>query len=302
VKDLTSQNRSQIMHIDFKNPPAETLSIDVTVVYNAIDYNDIIRFSKLKNGSAKITREFGNDLAFRIKNDLGERIAAAPFEWGVVSMGSSQFLGEVTAKSLALPHAHIRLDDFSLFKVKNYDSAETFEERNNQFYSKHLTLEKRRCFNARYVILVDDMLNRGVSLVKGKAFLEWEKGMQVAGAYVLYSVAHEEDASLEARISEAFIDKEGIDALINMVNEEDIFVTRRLLRNLFSNKSLLRNMLALNPGKRLVLLSKGFVSLAAKVWVLMKTKKIRSCKMKGSLYHKFIDKPNISDSYVIKKS
>ncbi|HOP36144.1 MAG TPA: hypothetical protein PL090_07445, partial [Syntrophales bacterium] len=77
------------MHIDFKNMPAETLSIDVTVVYNAIDYNDIIRFSKLKNGSAKITREFGNDLAFRIKNDLGERIAAAPFEWGVVSMGSS---------------------------------------------------------------------------------------------------------------------------------------------------------------------------------------------------------------------
>jgi len=284
VKDLTSQNRSQMMHIDFKNPPAETLSIDVNVVYNGIDNNDIIRFSKLKNGSAKITREFSNDLAFRIKNDLGERIAAAPFEWGVVSMGSSQFLGEVTAKSLALPHAHIRLDDYSLFKVKNYDSAETFQERNNQFYSKHLTLEKRRRFNARYVILVDDMLNRGISLVKGKAFLERENGMQVTGAYVLYSVAHEEDASLEARISEAFIDKEGIDALIDMVNEEEIFVTRRLLRNLFSNKSRLRNMLALKPGRRLVLLSKGFVSLAAKVWVLMKTKKLRSCKIQCSPY------------------
>lgn len=113
------------MHIDFKNMPAETLSIDVNVVYNTIDNNDSIKFSKLKNGSSRITREFSNDLAFRIKNDLGDRIAAAPFEWGIVSMGSSQFLGEVTAKSLALPHAHIRLDDYSLFKVKNYDSAFT---------------------------------------------------------------------------------------------------------------------------------------------------------------------------------
>jgi hypothetical protein len=80
------------------------------------------------------------------------------------------------------------------------------------------------------------------------------------------------DASLEARISKAFIETEGISALIKMLNDKDFFVTRHLLKNIFYEKDRLRNLLALNTNKRLVLISKGIVSISAKIWVLIKAK------------------------------
>jgi hypothetical protein len=146
------------------------------------------------------------------------------------------------------------------------------EERKKLLYSKHFTLETRRSFKARNIILVDDMLNRGVSLTKGKEFLEGKHGLRVAGTHVLFSIAHVKDASLEVRISRAFIETEGISALIKMLNDEDFFVTRHLLKNIFYEKDRLRILLALNINKRLVLISKGIVSISAKIWVLVKAK------------------------------
>lgn len=199
----------------------------------------------------------------------------APHAWGVVSIGSSKFLGQLTAISLGLSYAHIRLDDFSLLDVRPYDAAGTFNEREKILSTKHFTLEKRKRFKVKNVILVDDMLNRGVSLKKSKEFIEREQGLVVAGVYVLFSIAHVDDASLEARISDALVNTEGISALIKMVNEEDVFVTRRLLQNLLYRRDRWQNLLTLKFGKCLVVISKGFTSMSAKIWVLVKAKAVQ---------------------------
>jgi hypothetical protein len=271
---LKLADRGQDVRADLINSPAEAFSGRVDVVYDTIDDDKILKYSKLKNGSGVITGQFGKDLALKIKNAFGERLAAAPDEWSIVSIGSSKFLGAAAAQNLGISNAHIRLDDFSLFRVRNYDAAGTLEERNKIFNSKYFTLETKRNFKARNVILIDDMLNRGISLTKGIEFLEGKHGLHVAGAYVLFTISHVEDASLEDRISKAFINAEGKSALINMLNEEDFFVTRHLLKNIFYDKNRLRYLLMLNTNKRFIIISKGIASISAKVWVLMKDKVI----------------------------
>lgn len=274
---LTSQEQKQIIRPDGNHPQPETSGLKVHVVYDTINDDNIFKFSKLKNGSAIITQQFSNDLAKKINDTFGEQIALAPYKWGIVSIGSSQFLGQVTAISLGRSYAHVRLDDSCVFNVGNYDAAGTCDEREKIFSCKHFTLEKRKSFKVKNVILVDDMLNRGVTLRKSKEFLEEEHGLNVAGVYVLFSVAHIEDASLEKCMSDAFVNTEGIGALIKMINEEDVFITRRLLKSLFYRKDRWRILLALNPGKSLALVSKGLSSMSAKIWVLMK---VRSGKPK----------------------
>jgi hypothetical protein len=119
---LTSRDRSNISRTDLNNLRNEMFGGKIDVVYDTIDDEKILNFSKLKNGSGIITRQFGKDLALQIKNAFGKQIAIAPSEWGIVSIGSSKFLGRIAAQNLGLSHAHIRLDDFSLLKVRNYDA------------------------------------------------------------------------------------------------------------------------------------------------------------------------------------
>jgi len=276
---LTSRDRSNIFRTDLNNLRDGIFDGKIDVVYDTIDDEKILKFSKLKNGSGIITRQFGKDLALNIKNVFGEQIDIAPGEWGIVSIGSSKFLGRIAAQNLGLSHAHIRLDDFSLLKVRNYDAVKTLKERKKLLYSKHFTLETRGSFKSRNIILVDDMLNRGVSLTRGKEFLEGKHGLHVAGTQVLFSIAHVQDASLEVRMSKAFIETEGISALIKMLNDEEFFVTRHLLKNIFYEKDRLRNLLALNANKRLVLIAHGIVSISAKIWVLIKAKVVNTTNM-----------------------
>ncbi len=264
------QKQKQIIGNAKSHSYPEIAGIRVHIVYDIMNDEDVFRFSRLKHGSGIITRQFSKDLAERINDTLGNQIALAPCEWGIVSIGSSQYLGQVTAKNLGLSYAHIRLDDYSLLNVESYDAAGTFDERNKIFSSKYFTLEKRRSFKAKNAIFVDDMLNRGVTFMKSRDYLEEQHGLAVAGVYVLFSIAHVEDASIEECVSDAFVNAEGIGALIKMINEEDVYITRRLLKSLFYRKDRWRILLALNPRKSLVLISKGLSSMSAKIWVLMK--------------------------------
>lgn len=216
--------------------------LDISVVHDRLTEDDIIKFSKLKNGSKKDTTNFAKDLCRAIQHDLGHRIRSKPSSWGIVTIGSSKFLGLEVATRLGIDHGHLWVEGESLIRKNNYYESSTERERLDIQERNFFYFERRRQFKCTHVILIDDLLNTGYTLSKGKLVLE-RAGFFVDAIYVLYSIYGSPDATQEKNLNLAFQKSFGLDGLLRLVNEEGVHFTRHLLKNVLYERSSRRKTL-----------------------------------------------------------
>ncbi len=148
----------------------------VTVLYKLDEASDdtpsrmlMFRFSEYKYGASRAIHFFVKRLASVIRASHGEAIAEDPNAWMVVSPpymsipSPSQALANNLAKELGLPR--IRLHLFQTTKpVMSYSALESKSAREQAIESQDFFVKRPEKLSGKKIILVDDVINTGVTL------------------------------------------------------------------------------------------------------------------------------------------
>ncbi len=147
-----------------------------------------------------------------------------------VYKGASTSVLKFIASKFGIPYSSAEWSFPSLLRNQNYGSLITREQRQAAISSARIFMEGYKNIANKKVSLIDDVFNTGGLFGILKRFLEENYNVEAPRGYVLLSLKNTGGLPLEDTINAFLIKEKGVQGLIDMVNHEDVIITKHVVK------------------------------------------------------------------------